>query len=390
MAANLVSSVMQFLTPDMIARIAAALGLSRGDAQSGIGAVVPALLAAFSGAAAKPGGAQNLVDTIKQQSSMLDNFAGMLGGSTASAYAERGSSVLGSLLGSQDQSMLAGVIDRFAGLGQNKSSALLGMLTPVVMGLIGKQLGSGNLNAASLTGLFASQKDQIAQAMPAGMGRALASTGLLDSIGGLAGSAAAAADQAGRATSAAAGQVSDFASSAARSAGAAGQRAADAAASGVPTWAYWVIPLAVLAGILWYVFANRTEEVAVRAPTPTTVSNVMVDGVDIGKQVGDSLSEVRTSLAGISDAASARAALPRLQTAMTQIDKTSSVLGQLSAEQRKVISGLVASAKTTIDQQFDKVLAIPGVAEVLGPTVNRLKTKLADLSGQPSTVGGGR
>jgi hypothetical protein len=385
MATNLVSTVMQFLTPDMIGRIAAALGLSRSDAQSGISAVVPALLAAFSGAAAKPDGAQSMVDTIKQQSSMLDNFAGVIGGSNSSAFIERGSSVLGSLLGSQDQSMLAGVIDRFSGLGQNASQSLLGMLTPVVMGLIGKQLGNGNLNAASLTSLFTSQKDQIAQAMPAGMGKVLASTGLLDSIGGLTGSAAAAAEQAGRATTAAAGQVSQMASSAARSAGAAGSRAA---ASGVPTWAYWALPLAVLAGILWYLFSDRTEEVAVRAPTPTTVSNVMLGGVDIGKQVGDSLSEVRTSLAAITDAASARAALPRLQTAMTQIDRTSNLVGQLTAEQRKVIGDLVASAKATIDPQLDKVLAIPGVAEVLNPTINRLKTRLADLTGQPSTVGG--
>jgi hypothetical protein len=42
---------------------------------------------------------------------------------------------------------------------------------------------------------------------------------------------------------------------------------------------------------------------------------------------------------------------------MTQIDRTSNVVGRLSAEQRKVIGDLVASAKTTIDQQFDKVLA---------------------------------
>ena len=76
MATNLVSYIMQFLTPDMIGRIAAALGLSRNDAQAGVGAAVPALLAAISGAAAKPGGAQNLIDTIKQQSGVLDSFSG--------------------------------------------------------------------------------------------------------------------------------------------------------------------------------------------------------------------------------------------------------------------------------------------------------------------------
>jgi hypothetical protein len=45
-AINLVSLVMQFLTPDMIGRIATALGLDRNVAQTAIGALVPALLAA--------------------------------------------------------------------------------------------------------------------------------------------------------------------------------------------------------------------------------------------------------------------------------------------------------------------------------------------------------
>jgi hypothetical protein len=46
MAANLLSLVMQFLTPDMIGRIAAALGLDRNKVQSAITGAVSALLAA--------------------------------------------------------------------------------------------------------------------------------------------------------------------------------------------------------------------------------------------------------------------------------------------------------------------------------------------------------
>ena len=48
MATNLASLVMQFLTPDMIVRIATALGIDRNIAQAAIGTVVPALLAGFS------------------------------------------------------------------------------------------------------------------------------------------------------------------------------------------------------------------------------------------------------------------------------------------------------------------------------------------------------
>src|SRR5579864_9570069 len=113
MSTNLVSYAMQFLTPDMIGRIASALGLNRTDAQSGITAAVPALLAAFCGLADKPGGAQSLVNTIKQQSGVLDNFGSMIGGTNQSSFIERGSSLLTSLLGTHDQATLTGAVARF-------------------------------------------------------------------------------------------------------------------------------------------------------------------------------------------------------------------------------------------------------------------------------------
>src|SRR5262245_5343776 len=142
MATNLVSLVMQFLTPDMIGRIASALGINRNDAQTGIGAAVPALLAAFSGMAAKPGGAQTLTDAVRQQSGVLDGLAGMIGGGSQSSLLDQGATLLKSVLGGQDQAALAGAVSKFAGVGQGAGSSLLAMLAPVVMGAIGKQLGS--------------------------------------------------------------------------------------------------------------------------------------------------------------------------------------------------------------------------------------------------------
>ena len=92
-------------------------------------------------------------------------------------------------------------------------------------------------------------------------------------------------------------------------------------------------------------------------------------------------------MAGITDAASASAALPKLQEATAQIDKVAGMVRQLPADQRQVADGLVASSMATINQLFDKVLAIPGVAEVVRPTIDSLKTKLADLSKPSGTVG---
>ena len=79
MATNLISLVMKFLTPDMVGRIASALGLDRNDASSAIEAGVPALLAALTGVAAKPGGPQKLADAAKQEINTLDKLPGMVG-----------------------------------------------------------------------------------------------------------------------------------------------------------------------------------------------------------------------------------------------------------------------------------------------------------------------
>src|SRR5215468_1890416 len=136
MATNLVSLVLQLLTPDMIGRIASALGLDRNLVQSAIGAVVPSLLAGFSSVAAQPGGAQKLVDVASQQTGTLESFARMLGSGNQSSFAERGSQMLSSLLGSQDQNALAGAISKFTGIGQGATGSLLGMLAPVVLGTI--------------------------------------------------------------------------------------------------------------------------------------------------------------------------------------------------------------------------------------------------------------
>jgi hypothetical protein len=93
MATNLVSVIMKFLTPDMIGRIASALGLDRNDASSAVAAGVPALLAAFAGVAARPGGPQKLADAAKQEINTLDKLPGMVG-AAGQTVAERGTKIV--------------------------------------------------------------------------------------------------------------------------------------------------------------------------------------------------------------------------------------------------------------------------------------------------------
>src|SRR5262252_2666504 len=363
MAVNLVSLIMQFLTPDMIGRIASALGLDRNNTQTAIGAAVPGLLAALSGVAAQPGGAQKLVDAAKQQTGTFGNYAGMIGGAGQSSVIEKGSQILSSLLGGRDQTALAGAVGKYAGLGQSASGSLLGMLAPIVMGTIGQQQGTRSLDAGAITSLLSSQKDNIVAALPAGFANLLGGTGLLDSLGGAA-----------RTATATAGQTARVTASAARAIGDTGQRGAAVSRN----WLYWLIPLLAILALLIYFFARPAEQVV--QPGVPTITSLTVGGLDLGKQVTDSITNLRTTLTGITDAASAQAALPKLREVTAQIDRVDGLLGQLSPEQRKVLAGVVNPLMPSLNQLFDKVLAIPGVAELLKPTIDALRTKLAALT----------
>src|SRR6516165_3433703 len=231
MAINLVSLVTQFLTPEMIGRIASALGFDRTITQKAIIAAIPAILAAFSKVATQPSGAQKLADVAKQQSSALDSFANVLGKGGQSSFIDQGSQLLSSLLGGRDQNALAQAVGKFAGLGQDGAGSLLGMLAPVVMGTIGRQRQEGrSLGASGITSLLASQKDNIAAALPTGFSNLLGGAGVLDPLGSAAQSPAAAGSEAARV------------GSTARAVADTGRAAAGATPSS-RNWLYWLIPV---------------------------------------------------------------------------------------------------------------------------------------------------
>jgi len=363
MATNLVSLAMQFLTPDMVGRIATALGFDRNKVQSAISGAVPALLAAFNDVATQPGGAQKLADAARQQTGSFGNLASVLAAGDQSSLLDKGSQLLSSLVSGQNQNALIGAISKFTGLGQGASGSLLEMLAPIVMGTIGQhQSAAGALNANGIANLFASQKDNIAAALPSGFDKLLSGTGLLSSLGDAARTATAAGSEATR-----------TATSAARAVGDTGQRAASAAAAS-SNWLYWLVPIAAAVALAVFFAARPTEQVVQQGMKQA--ENLVPGGADIGKQISTSIASVRTTLDGVSDVASAQAALPKLQEVTAQIVKTGGAVGQLTAEQRKAIAAVINPLMPAVNQVCDKVLAIPGVAEVLKPSVDTLKARL--------------
>lgn len=383
MTASLVSVVMQFLTPDMIAKIASALGLDRSVAQKAIGGAVPALLSSLADLSSTPNGARQLSNAVaQQQPGSLEALKGLIGSSGQNTLAETGSSLLSGLFGNGTLNTMAQSIGKFAGVDAGSGKSMLGVLGPVILGALGQQQRTAGLDAGGLASLLNAQKGQIAAAIPPGLADHLSAAGLIDSATGGLRSGVAAASAAG----------SRVVGAAERTASGASQAAYAATSAASPQWPYWLAALAVLGGLAWFALGRPTghETVAEQprpAPTQSATATVgmapadlTVGGTNLANQVNSSVGALKSVLPGITDATSAEAALPKLQETTTQLNEIGKLATKLSPEGKSALAKLIAAATPTINQMCDKVLATPGVGAIAKPSIDELRGSLDTLS----------
>jgi hypothetical protein len=378
MAANLMSVVMQFLTPDMMAKIATCLGLDRSIAQKAIGGAVPALLSSLADVASTPNGARQLGSVLAQQpAGSLENLKSLIAGPTANTLADTGSSLLSGLFGGGAMNTMAQSIAKFAGIGEGSGKSLLGMLGPVVLGALSQHQRSTGLDAGGLASLLGSQKDQLMAAIPSGLADQLSAAGLIDRA------------QAGvRSGSAAASAAEDRVFSSVDRTTAAASRLTPRAAPS--PWPYWVLGLAVLAGLAWYALGRPREQAVAELPRPaasqsstTTVGlappDLSVGGKNLATEVSASVGTLKSVLPSITDTATAQAALPKIQEAAAQLNEVGALSSKLSPEGKTALAKLIAASMPAINQMCDKVLATPG-GSIAKPVIDELRGRLDTLS----------
>jgi hypothetical protein len=398
MATNLVSSVMQCLTPDLVAKIARTLGIDPDLAQKVVAAAVPAILASFGGLAAKPAGAQQLSNALEQQHpDMLAHITDAIGGSDQRAIADTGSGLLSSLLGGGGLNALVSAVSTHAGVDQNSGKSILGLLAPMVVGALGQQQRSDGLDADGIADLLSSQKDQIAAAMPSGLANMLGARGMLGAVdGGLRRGAESAAAATGSATAAARRVAGATGDAAGRAAGAASDAAANAGqvayaaarAPRTPTWPFWILGLVVLGGIGWYFLGDREQQKLVEqtrglinsASQETADKFMTPNAADLSADLKSSVDNVRSTLQGINDPNSARVALPKLKEATDKLDRINNLAAQLPPGSRKELAAVVGSSMPALNQLCDRVLSNPHVGVMAKPTIDALRAQLQSLT----------
>jgi Bacterial protein of unknown function (DUF937) len=369
MALNLVSLVSQFITPVMINRIAGALGINPGLAQTIISAAIPSVLGGLGNVAATPNGAKAISSAVSNQDpDLLGSLTKAIGGAGQGDMLNMGSNMLGSLIGANAVGGLAGALGKFAGADANAAKGVLGLVTPAIMGTLGQQDPENWSDGNGIANLFASQKSAIAAAMPPGLGSILSSAGI-PGIGGMATGAAAAATAAAASATSAARDMRNTAASAVQP------------PSGLPSWLLPALAVVVLGLLAWWFLGRSSvpEKMAEKAPaavaTPAAPAAVSADVADVGKQATSAIALIGGTLSTITNADTATAALPKLKEASASLDKVTGMADKIPAEAKTGLKAAVGPLKDMIG----KVTALPGVGEIIKSTTDPLLGKLDAL-----------
>jgi hypothetical protein len=405
MSVNLIDLVKGQLGNQVMGQVSQLLGESSEKTNSAISGAVPALLGNLLNVSNDTKGANSMLTQLAQlDDGVVGNFGSMLSKGSNTDLLRMGSSMLGSLFGDSGVGNLTNAIAGFSGMGKGSAGSLLGMLAPLVMGLLKRNLSSsGGLNPANLSKLLGSQAPHIAAAMPSGFDSHLKNAGLGNMLGLLTGGAAALSgagqkvvEQAGDAV----GNAANAARSAANSAASAGQNAAktavnvgqnvaktassttQAAARGGNSMFRWLLPLIVVVALAWLLWSflgrgRNPVETATQAVgnAAEAVGDTAAGAVDAAADAaGNAAEAVTDAAAGAVDAATDAAgdAADGVQ-AMTAA-LTNAVVGDVNVGQG--LTDTFSSATSILTGVTDEATARTAL-----PQITELTTKLGTFSG---------
>jgi hypothetical protein len=115
-----------------------------------------------------------------------------------------------------------------------------------------------------------------------------------------------------------------------------------------------------------------------------SVSDLTVNGVDLGQEIGTTISDATRALEGITDKASAEAALPSLEAVQAKVDELAGSVSELPQAAQEGLASLLADGLPTLQTLLTKVEAIDGVGPVVKPTLDAIMTKLGAWAKQPA------
>lgn len=364
---SLVDLIKNQITPDVLGKLAGQIGASETQTKSLVGAAVPTLLSALAGSASQAGGPQKMLSALSGLSSLGDMFSG--------ATQEKGSGILSSLLGGSTLSGIVSMLAKFSGIGGDSTSKLLGYLAPMVLGGVMSSFKGKTPDAQGLTNLFAENKSAIANAMPSGLS--------LANIPGFSNASETVRAAAGTAT---------------RTVGRAAEPVVEAASplkyllpllglGALAIGAWWflnqapavVVPPMKTPVVVTPSMPEVTAPVVPEIPAIPAVPTISAEAVKLGGDLSGWFTSLNDSLGGITDVATAEAALPKLKVAVSQLDSAKAAFDTLPAVGKSSILSIVTSNLGALKDLIAKVTGISGVSDLVKPLTDSLLKTLTSL-----------
>ena len=167
---SMLDAALNLLTPDLISRLSAKTGESDGAVAKCLRAVIPMLLASVAARSGDSGFMNQLAGLASRAvgpdaSSQADAWANLTGAeTTASAQGW-----LTGLFGDALPTVVNG-LSRHAGVKHSTASSILTFAAPIVLGYLGRQMRTENLDTHGLARRLALERDSFASAIPPDLG----------------------------------------------------------------------------------------------------------------------------------------------------------------------------------------------------------------------------
>lgn len=341
MSFNLVDMIKDQLTDQVVGYVGNMLGGDTHKSKSLLEGAIPALLGGLMHTASNESGAKTMFDTLqKSDDSILDNIGDMLSGDKSSSLIDMGTSMLGSVLGGNNSNTLNNIINAVSGFGgvdKGSTKSIMGLLAPIVFGVIKRKLmGDGGFNVGSLINMFTGQKDNITKALPSGL-----NLNFDNDI----------ADNISNATHEAAREGKSFLGK--------------------------ILPLLLLLGAAWIAYNLFFKGASTQTATHT--ESTQVTQANLGQHIEGTMKTVMSTLSGIKDVSSAKAAVPTLTETVNNLGTYANMLDKLPANVQDQIRKYIGQYLPQLKDVLNKVGAIPGVGAIIQPVVENLSEKLAML-----------
>jgi len=167
---NILDSLKEYLSPELLSEAAKIYGENEAAISKTIGSFAPAILAGILQKSGDSHSIDNIFSSIRDfDPAILGNLGSLLGGGNLARNDPKDLSghLLGTIFGAKIPA-ISHSIASFSGVKPSTASSLLGLVGPLVMGLLSKKISSDGLKPTGLVSYLLSQKSNFMSVLPSG------------------------------------------------------------------------------------------------------------------------------------------------------------------------------------------------------------------------------